>query len=90
MTAGRHQMQWFELTDSALSFLRSEFAGDSYAGRPIERRLELYLRHQGLGHVADDGEEFEDLLQRVMENFGWARREGVLSQQRFRQPPLRL
>jgi hypothetical protein len=80
------QIQTFELNDSALAFLRSEFAGDTYAGRHIERRLEVYLRHQGLEQVADDGRKFEELLQRVMENFGRARREGVLAQPRFRRP----
>ncbi len=83
MTTAQQPRPKFELNERALAFLRSEFAGESYAGRHIERRLEVYLRHQGLDRVADDGETFEDLLQRVMENFAFARREGLLRQKSY-------
>jgi hypothetical protein len=79
MTTAQHQIQTFEPNASALAFLRSEFAGDTYMRWSIERRLEVYLRHQGLDRVADDGRRFEELLQRVMANFSRARRDGLLS-----------
>ncbi|MBI3217329.1 MAG: hypothetical protein HYZ38_26235 [Mycobacterium sp.] len=76
-TAGPAPAERFD--DRALAFLRSEFAGDIYLDWPIERRLEVYLRHEGLSRLADTGEIFEQLLQRVMTNFARARREGVLT-----------
>jgi hypothetical protein len=65
--------------ERAFAFLASEFAGDIYVGWPIERRLEAYLRHQGLSKIADAGEPFEALLDRVMANFGRAPSKGVLA-----------
>lgn len=67
------------MDERALAFLGSEFAGSRYIDWPIERRLEAYLRHQGLGRLADDGADFETLLQRVMTNFATARRRGLLT-----------
>lgn len=64
--------------ERALAFLGSEFADDRYGGWSIERRLEAYLRHQGLTRIADVGESFEALLDRVMVNFSKARRAGLL------------
>lgn len=63
----------------ALGFLGSEFSGHSYIDWPIERRLEAYLRHMGLADLADDGEGFGALLERVMVNFATARRAGWLA-----------
>lgn len=65
--------------ERALAFLGSEFAGDKYVGWPIERRLEAYLRHQGLIKIADLGDSFDALLDRVMVNFAKARRTGLLT-----------
>ncbi len=68
-----------DLDDCALAFLGSEFAGTRYLDWPIERRLEGYLRHSGQTRLADTGEKFEQLLERVMLNFARARREGRLA-----------
>ena len=66
------------LDDRALAFLASEFAGARYVDWPIERRLEAYLRHIGQTRLAEAGEKFEELLDRVMTNFARARSEGRL------------
>ncbi len=66
------------LDECALAFLHSEFAGELYMDFPIERRLEVYLRHQGMTGLADSGEGFDALLERVMVNFTKARRDGLL------------
>jgi hypothetical protein len=71
--------------DYALAFLGSEFAGDTYLRWPIDRRLEVYLRHQGLSRIADTGELFDALLDCVMVNFAKARRDGLLSQSTVRE-----
>ena len=65
------------LTDSdidalALDFLHSEQAGQPYAGASLDRRLEVYLRHCGLARVADDGDLYSILTNRVLTYFGEA------------------
>ena len=67
------------LDECAWAFLGSEFAGNRYLDWPIERRLEAYLRHSGQTRLADTGEKFNQLLDRVMLNFARARREGRLA-----------
>jgi hypothetical protein len=65
--------------ECALEFLGSEFASRIYTQWPIERRLEAFLRRQGLSHLADAGEYFNDLMDRVMVNFARARQDGLVS-----------
>ena len=67
----------FDLDRSALEFLGSEFTDPVYCRWTIERRLEVFLRHRGMTELADDGEGFEALLERVMVNFATARRAGL-------------
>ena len=66
-----------DLDHSALEFLGSEFTDPVYGRWTIERRLEVFLRHRGLTELADDGEGFAALLDRVMVNFATARRAGL-------------
>ena len=68
--------------ECALAFLGSEFAGSRYLDWPIDRRLEAYLRHTGQTRLADAGDTFDLLLERVMLNFARARREGHLAPER--------
>ena len=67
----------FDLDRSALEFLGSEFTDPVYCRWTIERRLEVFLRHRGMTELADDGEGFEALLERVMVHFATARRAGL-------------
>jgi hypothetical protein len=64
--------------ECALAFLGSEFTGNSYIDWSIDRRLEAFLRHQGLNDLADHGGDFAALLDRVMVNLAKARRAGLL------------
>ncbi len=66
-----------QLDAQALAFLGSEFAGRAYAEWPIERRLQAFLKHQGLERGCN-GAAFDVLLQRVMGSFARARRAGLL------------
>ncbi len=77
MTSGAGMSR--SVDDCALAFLGSEFAGSRYVDWPIDRRLEAYLRHTGQTRLADTGDKFELLLDRVMLNFARARREGHLA-----------
>lgn len=77
MVAGRTPADGQQFDRHALGFLASEFVDDRYQDWPIERRLEAYLRHQGLSTLANAGGQFERLLDRVMVNFARARRDGI-------------
>src|SRR6187200_3117685 len=68
-----------ELDELAWKFLNSEFAQDSYADWPLDRRLDGYLRHHELVDVVNDGTAYSSLLDRVMANIGPALRLGILS-----------
>ncbi|WP_236591479.1 hypothetical protein [Mycobacterium heckeshornense] len=68
-----------ELEAMAWEFLRSKYCAAGYAGWPIDRRLDSYLRHCGLSNVADDGTICAALLERVMANIGSALCNGTLT-----------
>jgi hypothetical protein len=61
------------LTDSDVDsltwqFLNSAYVGDAYANRSLDQRLHHFLRHNGLVRVADDGDLYNLILDRVMSN----------------------
>ncbi|KBZ62269.1 hypothetical protein ACRU13_15515 [Mycobacterium colombiense] len=63
------------LTDSdvdalAWQFTNSAYAGDTYADWPLDRRLEGFLRQRGLFSIAEDGDAFGFVLDRVMACIG--------------------
>jgi hypothetical protein len=67
------------LTDSdvdalAWHFMNSAYADDTYAGWPLDRRLDGFLRHRGLSRVAEDGDAYRLVLNRVMAYIGLASR----------------
>jgi len=62
---------WLPLTDSdvdglAWQFTDSTYADDTYADWPLDRRLEGFLRQRGLFGIAEDGDAFGLVLERVM------------------------
>ena len=59
------------LTDSdvdslAWQFLNSSYADDAYADWPLDRRLDGFLRRGGLVRLAEDGDAYDVILNRVM------------------------
>ncbi|MHA0285857.1 hypothetical protein ACXYX3_05325 [Mycobacterium sp. C3-094] len=62
----------------AWQFLSSEFAGSSYADLSLDRRLDIFLRHNGYRALHDNGTAYQDLLDHVMDNISVAVRSGAL------------
>lgn len=52
----------------ARQFLGSAYGSDHYADWPLDRRLEGFLQHRGLAHLADNGDLFTNICDRVMTN----------------------
>jgi hypothetical protein len=77
--AGHVELTEQELDAIAWRFLGSEFTGELYANWPIDRRVNAYLMHHRLMHVANDAAACDALLHRVMANIGRALRHGVLT-----------
>jgi hypothetical protein len=50
----------------ARQFLDSPYGSDEYANWPLDRRLEGFLEHAGLGQFADDGDVFTTICDCVM------------------------
>jgi hypothetical protein len=68
-----------ELDAVAWTFLASKFTADDYAGWPLERRVEAYLRRYGPKSFLDQGSTYNALVERVMANVGRALRTGLLT-----------
>lgn len=55
----------------AWQFLNSAYAdNDKYADWPLDRRLEGFLRRQGLVGLAEDGDAYDLILNRVLAYIG--------------------
>jgi hypothetical protein len=50
----------------AWQFLHSPYADETYADWPLDRRLDGFLRRQGLPRLVEDGDTYELILDRVM------------------------
>lgn len=83
----RVEMSRHELDTIAWNFLGSEFTGQVYAGWPMDRRVDAYLRHHGLIEVVHDGGTYDALLVRVMANVGRALRNGVITHEERAEDP---
>lgn len=53
-------------------FFNSTYADDTYADWPLDRRLEGFLRRRGLHRIAEDGDAYDLVLDRVMAYIGVA------------------
>jgi len=58
----------------ACQFLRSAYADKTYIDWTLDRRLEGFLRRGGFDRLAEDGDAYDLLLDRVMAHIGQARR----------------
>ena len=56
----------------AWQFLHSDYAGAMYVQWPLDRRLEGFLHYRGLTRVADDGDLYNMVLDRVMTHISTA------------------
>ncbi len=54
----------------ASDFLNCQFAADTYADWPLDRRLDGFLHHRGLKRLVEDGDTYELILERVMSSIG--------------------
>ncbi|GAA2775824.1 hypothetical protein [Mycolicibacterium pallens] len=68
-----------ELDTIAWGFLCSPYTGLTYWDWPLERRLDTYLRHEDRDDILNSGAAYAIVVDRVMANFGRARRDGVLT-----------
>ena len=55
-----------DLDDLSWRFLHCDYAGDWYAGWSLDERLTTFLHRQGLSRLADDGDLYARVLDRVM------------------------
>ncbi len=60
------------LDNVAWEFLGSEFTSEIYADWPLDRRLDVFLRHHGYRALGDNGSAYNALLDRVMTNISFA------------------
>jgi hypothetical protein len=65
------------LTDSDVDalvwqFMNSTYATDTYADWPLDRCLDGFLRRRGLSRIAEDGDAYRLVLNRVMAYIGRA------------------
>ena len=77
--AGYAELSTSQLDAIAWDFLGSEFADKIYAGWPIDRRVDAFLRYHGRDDLRSDGAAYDALLLLVMANIGRARRLGHLA-----------
>ena len=50
----------------AWQFLHSPYADQTYADWPLDRRLDGFLRREGLARLVEDGDTYDLILDRVM------------------------
>ena len=73
---------WPLLTDAHLEVLASQFftspyADDIYADWSSDRRLDGFLRREGLDRIVENGDAYDLVLDRVMAHIGVAARPGL-------------
>lgn len=59
-----------DVDELAWQFMNSPYAGDTYADWSLDRRLDVFLSRSGLRHIAEDGDAYDLVLDRVMACIG--------------------
>jgi hypothetical protein len=54
----------------AWQFMNSPYAGETYADWSLDRRLDVFLSRCGLPDIAEDGDAYDLVLNRVMACIG--------------------
>lgn len=67
-----------EIDAIAWQFLCSPYTSRQYWDWPLERRIDVYLRHLDRDDILNNGAAYNALIERVMANFPRARRDGKL------------
>jgi hypothetical protein len=65
-TAGEPSLSESDVDALARQFLSSDYVGGMYAKAPLDKRLSTFLRRSGMGAVADNGDLYNIILDRVM------------------------
>jgi len=65
-----------DLDALAAQFHNSAYADKTYADWPLDRRLDGFLRRRGVFRIAEDGDAYDLVLDRVMRHIGVASHSG--------------
>ena len=61
----------------ACQFFTSPYADGIYADWPLDRRLDGFLRREGLDRIVENGDAYDLVLDRVMAHIGAAAHPGL-------------
>lgn len=66
----RHMLTDAHVEALACQFFTSSYADDIYADWSLDRRLDGFLRREGLDRIVENGDAYDLVLDRVMAHIG--------------------